>query len=62
MDGKQTNTIHTHDDEKRSNGVQRDDEKQYPPMKIVLPAMAATYLAMFLIAIVNFNKRADFLQ
>ncbi|KAH0043056.1 MFS general substrate transporter, partial [Aureobasidium melanogenum] len=51
MDGKQSNTIHTHDDEKLFNGVQRDDEKQYPPMKIVLPAMAAVYLAMFLIAI-----------
>ncbi|KAG9516412.1 MFS general substrate transporter, partial [Aureobasidium melanogenum] len=51
MDGKQSNTIHTHDDKKFSNGVQRDDEKQYPPMKIVLPAMAAIYLAMFLVAI-----------
>lgn len=62
MDGNQSNTIHTHDGEKLFNGVQRDDEKQYPPMKIVLPAMAAIYLAMFLIAIVNFNKPADFLH
>ncbi|KAG9605530.1 MFS general substrate transporter, partial [Aureobasidium melanogenum] len=41
----------THDDEKLSNRTQRDEEKQYPPMKIVLPAMIATYLAMFLVAI-----------
>ncbi|KAG9857544.1 MFS general substrate transporter, partial [Aureobasidium melanogenum] len=51
MNGKQSNTIRTHDDEKLSNQVQRDDEKQYPRMKIVLPAMAATYLALFLVAI-----------
>ena len=29
------------------------DEKEYPPFKKVLPAMAAIYLAVFLVALVR---------
>ncbi|CAD0093561.1 unnamed protein product [Aureobasidium mustum] len=59
MDGKsanQSNTTRTHDDKTLSNRVQRDDEKEYPSMEIVLPAMAAIYLSLFLVAIVCLNK------
>lgn len=59
MDGKSfnqspqdgSNTIYAH-----------NDEKQYPPMKVVLPAMAAIYLALFLVAIVSLSESADFWQ
>ncbi|KAG9693576.1 MFS general substrate transporter, partial [Aureobasidium melanogenum] len=51
MDAEQPNTIPTHDDKKLPNQVQTDDEKQYPPLKVILPAMFAIYLAMFLVAI-----------
>ncbi|KAG9950963.1 MFS general substrate transporter, partial [Aureobasidium melanogenum] len=51
MDAEQPNTISTHDDKKLPNQVQTDDEKQYPPLRVILPAMFAIYLAMFLVAI-----------
>lgn len=58
----QSNTIRTHDDETLSDQVQRDGEKEYPPMKIVLPAMAAIYLALFLVAIVGLDEPIDIWQ
>jgi MFS family permease len=42
----------TSNDEKTSEERQRDDQKVYPPTKVVLPAMAALYLAVFLVALV----------
>lgn len=45
MDSKSTH-------ETRSSGCE-EDEKEYPPLKIRLPAMAAIYLAVFLVAIVR---------
>ena len=31
---------------------EREDEGDYPPLKVVLPTMAAIYLSVFLIALV----------
>jgi hypothetical protein len=42
----------TNNDEKTFEGHRRDGQKVYPPKKIVLPAMAALYLAVFLVALV----------
>lgn len=56
MDGQsvnQSNTIHNHNDKILSSHGKRDEEKQYPPLRVVLPAMAAIYLALFLVAIVS---------
>ncbi|KEQ70812.1 MFS general substrate transporter [Aureobasidium namibiae CBS 147.97] len=38
-------------DGKLHDTEQQDDEKIYPPKKVVLPAMAAIYLAVFLVAL-----------
>ena len=32
--------------------VNQQDEKSYPPFRAVIPAMAAIYLAVFLVALV----------
>jgi len=50
----------TGNDEKLHDTEQRDDEKVYPPKKIVLPAMAAIYLAVFLVALVCFHAKSSF--
>jgi hypothetical protein len=44
--------ISTSNDEKALAEHKKDDQKVYPPKKIVLPAMAALYLAVFLVALV----------
>jgi hypothetical protein len=44
----------TSNDEKTHDEQQRDEKKVYPPKKVVLPAMAAVYLAVFLVALVCF--------
>lgn len=44
------------DDEKINNAedlAQEEDEKAYPPLKAVLPAMVAIYVALFLVALVR---------
>jgi hypothetical protein len=40
-------------DQKTEQTKQEDGEKVYPPKKVVLPAMAAIYLAVFLVALVS---------
>jgi hypothetical protein len=49
-----SNISNTTNDEKTHDEQQRDEEKVYPPKKVVLPAMAAVYLAVFLVALVRF--------
>jgi hypothetical protein len=43
----------TGNDQKTEQTKQEDGEKVYPPKKVVLPAMAAIYLAVFLVALVS---------
>lgn len=49
----------TGNDGKTRDTKQEDDEKVYPPKKIVLPAMAAIYLAVFLVALVCLHRRTS---
>ena len=35
-----------------------EEQRQYPPFKIVLPAMAAIWLAFFLVALVRLNPNS----
>jgi hypothetical protein len=49
-----SNISSTSNDEKTHDEQQRDEKKVYPPKKVVLPAMAAVYLAVFLVALVCF--------
>lgn len=39
--------------------IMEENDKAYPPLRVVLPAMAAIYLAVFLVALVRqiWNKR-----
>ena len=41
-----------HQDEKNQS-EEAENEKEYPPFKIVLPAMAAIWMAFFLVALVS---------
>ncbi|KAI4721944.1 MFS general substrate transporter [Aureobasidium sp. EXF-10727] len=45
------NALSTRDNQNSMDKMQEDHEKTYPSKKIVLPAMAAIYLAVFLIAL-----------
>jgi hypothetical protein len=49
-----SNISSTSNDGKIHDEQQRDEKKVYPPKKVVLPAMAAVYLAVFLVALVCF--------
>jgi hypothetical protein len=48
------NISSTSNDKNTHDGQQRDEKKVYPPKKVVLPAMAAVHLAVFLVALVRF--------
>lgn len=37
----------------REDLAKDENEKAYPPLRVVLPAMAAIYLAVFLVALVR---------
>lgn len=39
--------------DKRENGPQEDGDREYPPLKVVLPTMAAIWLAFFVVALVS---------
>jgi len=43
--------------DEKQNPEKSQDEKQYPPAKVVLPAMAAIWLAFFLVALVRIGWR-----
>lgn len=46
-------------DKKTQEIEQEDGEKVYPPKKVVLPAMAAIYLAVFLVALVSLHQHTS---
>jgi hypothetical protein len=39
--------------EDKKDSAEKQDERQYPPLKIVLPAMVAIWLAFFVVALVR---------
>ena len=41
------------DKDQNSETAVAEDDPAYPPFKVVLPAMAAIYLALFLVAVVR---------
>lgn len=47
------NKLNTTKSENTQSSEHEKDEKTYPSKKVVLPAMAAIYLAMFLVALVR---------
>jgi hypothetical protein len=49
----------TGNDEKTEETKHEDGEKVYPPKKVVLPAMAAIYLAVFLVALVSLHHQTS---
>lgn len=52
MDEHSVQTNLNGNDEKAHDMEQQDNENVYPPKRVVLPAMAAIYLAVFLVALV----------
>ena len=53
------------DNEKRADSkeeAQVDDHENYPPLKVVIPATGALYLAVFLVALVRLFFRTNSLR
>lgn len=48
-----TNEIYQEDDERVQCRGPEKDESEYPPLKVISPAMAAIYLALFLVSLVR---------
>ena len=53
---QETRSLSKDDEEHQDEGKKAEEaenEKEYPPFKIVLPAMAALWMAFFLVALVS---------